>query len=115
VTPLLSGFFIMLYFINPHNDLFSCRFKNLTGLECPTCGMTRALHETARMNILDGFGYHLFGPLLFVILFIMLFKYCFELFRNRIILINVSQGGLKFLLSGFALGWFFFWIYRLIV
>lgn len=44
---------IALFFLDPatHSFLPSCLFHRLTGLYCPGCGATRALHQLARGNI----------------------------------------------------------------
>ena len=114
VTILLTGFFLMLYLINPYSGFFHCRFNKLTGLECPTCGMTRSLLATARINIMDGFSHHLFGPLLFLFLLIVLLKYALELTRHKHMQINLPPGMVKYLFAGFGLAWFSLWIFRML-
>jgi hypothetical protein len=41
-----------------------CGFKYLTGLPCPTCGLTRALCHAIRGDWARSLGYHPAGPLL---------------------------------------------------
>jgi hypothetical protein len=43
-----------------------CLFRNLTGIPCPGCGLTRSVVATAHLRPAEGFGFHLFGPLVFV-------------------------------------------------
>lgn len=43
-----------------------CLFKNLTGLPCPGCGLTRSFACLAHLELTKAFRYHPFGPLFFV-------------------------------------------------
>lgn len=39
-----------------------CTFHAMTGLPCPTCGITRSFAATAHGHLVEAFRYHLFGP-----------------------------------------------------
>lgn len=39
-----------------------CAFHAMTGLPCPTCGITRSFAATAHGHLMEAFRYHLFGP-----------------------------------------------------
>jgi hypothetical protein len=57
------------FVITPHaseNGPTICPFRLMTGLPCPGCGLTRSFVSTAHGDFRDAFGFHLFGPLLFV-------------------------------------------------
>ena len=43
----------------------SCLFRELTGLSCLTCGLTRSLQASAHAHLLTAFQFHLAGPFLF--------------------------------------------------
>ena len=43
-----------------------CPIRHLTGIPCPTCGMTRSFMAIARGDWNQAFAHHLFGPVLFV-------------------------------------------------
>lgn len=45
-----------------------CAFHAMTGLPCPTCGMTRSFAATAHGQLGLAFHYHAFGPFAFVAL-----------------------------------------------
>lgn len=52
----------ILYFI-PYDWVYEkddtiCMFKNLTGLECPGCGMTRALISIIHFDFVIAYGYN---------------------------------------------------------
>jgi Protein of unknown function (DUF2752) len=43
-----------------------CTFRNLTGLRCPGCGMTRSFVYMGHLDPLAAFRMHLLGPLLYL-------------------------------------------------
>lgn len=47
-----------------------CMFHVLSGLDCPGCGITRALHELLHGRVEEAFR---FNPMLFVLVFVALF------------------------------------------
>ena len=47
----------------------SCPFKLITGLECPGCGTTRALHHLLHGRVAEAFR---FNPMLFVLMAVAL-------------------------------------------
>ncbi len=54
-----------LYNQNHRISFLQCPIRHLTGIPCPTCGMTRAFMALARGNLNEAVTYHLFSPLLF--------------------------------------------------
>jgi hypothetical protein len=61
---------IVLYLFDPSTHSFypPCVFRSMTGLLCPGCGITRALHQLLHGRIADAFHYNavvlVLGPLL---------------------------------------------------
>ncbi|HXC16537.1 MAG TPA: DUF2752 domain-containing protein [Holophagaceae bacterium] len=47
-----------------------CAFQAMTGLPCPTCGITRSFAATAHGQLRLAFHYHAFGPFAFVALLV---------------------------------------------
>jgi hypothetical protein len=45
-----------------------CIFRNITGIACPGCGMTRSLIATGHLHLEDALMFHPLGPVVFVIL-----------------------------------------------
>ena len=45
-----------------------CLFRNITGIACPGCGMTRSLIATGHLHFEDALTFHPLGPVVFVIL-----------------------------------------------
>jgi len=60
-----------------------CPIRSLTGIPCPTCGMTRSLMAVARGEWGEAIGYHAFGPLLFLILLVAALHLLLELGLQR--------------------------------
>ena len=59
-TVLLCGAF--LYWFNPSQFIFSpkCPFKLLTGLDCPGCGIQRAVHAFSHGRFIEAIRYNYF-------------------------------------------------------
>lgn len=49
--------YIGIYLLTDHG--IPCVFRMITGLQCPGCGMTRALGALARGNLAEAVGYNL--------------------------------------------------------
>jgi hypothetical protein len=60
-----------------------CPIRHLTGIPCPTCGMTRSFMAIAQGNWSQAFAHHLFGPVLFVGLAIAVVHLSTELIVGR--------------------------------
>lgn len=48
----------------------TCAFKNLTGLSCPGCGLSRSLVAATHNDVGGSFTFHRLGPLTLVYIFI---------------------------------------------
>lgn len=59
---LLVGIVIFYYFVNPSMKLFpiKCVWHLLTGTDCPSCGMQRALHALTHGNLKEALNYNYF-------------------------------------------------------
>jgi hypothetical protein len=62
---------------------FACPIRCLTGVPCPTCGMTRSIMAIARGDWQTAISMHLFGPILFLICTLVITHTAFELLANR--------------------------------
>ncbi len=60
-----------------------CPIRALTGIPCPTCGMTRSFVAIAHGDLAEAFIQHLFGPLLFLGLALAVIHVVRELSTNR--------------------------------
>ena len=93
---------LLLALGNPHSTSWplKCPLYQFTGLQCPLCGMQRAIHELFHGNITEAWtlnpGFFLFSPYWFIIFIGMTFptlqktssivRFCF---RNKIILLSI--------------------------
>lgn len=53
---------LLYYFVNPLSDSFSvkCIWKELTGTQCPACGVQRALHSLLHGDFIKALRYNYF-------------------------------------------------------
>ncbi len=105
--------FLIPLFFNPHEaENTICSFKNQTGYDCPTCGMTRSLYEFVHFRIFTSFSYHLMGPLFYSVLIILLIKYLIELKKK--ILYRFDRRFIIGLTGLFFFTWLLYWIWKFI-
>lgn len=59
---LLAAIVIFYYFVNPSMKLFpiKCVWHLLTGTDCPSCGMQRALHALTHGDLKEALRYNYF-------------------------------------------------------
>jgi hypothetical protein len=77
----------------------SCAFKGLTGLECPTCGSTRAVLFLAQGDILSSFKMNPLASLCFIVavvfLLYSLLTLVFDAPRIGVVLSNKEKDALR--------------------
>ncbi|NLX76340.1 MAG: DUF2752 domain-containing protein [Clostridiaceae bacterium] len=88
----------LIYKVNPSTTPLTppCSLRYLTGLYCPGCGMTRALHAAFHLRFAEAFSYNLLWPLIVIFISVVLYIWVFllvtgknpftrfdELFKNR--------------------------------
>ncbi|MBW4549919.1 MAG: DUF2752 domain-containing protein [Aphanocapsa sp. GSE-SYN-MK-11-07L] len=62
---------------------FACPVRHLTGIPCPTCGMTRSFMAIAEGNWQQAISMHLFGPILFLACLVTVLHVGLELATNQ--------------------------------
>lgn len=80
---LLSLVCFYYYIFNHYNIGISCLFHELTGLDCPGCGITRLLFSLLELDFYQAFRYN---PLIFISLPFLIFyliDYIIKTFTNR--------------------------------
>jgi hypothetical protein len=76
MTPLVSSFF---YAAGYRISWIFCPLRYLTGVICPSCGMTRSFVSLVRGELRGAIEYHLFGPILFIYLSLISVHWIWEL------------------------------------
>lgn len=80
VSPLIGSY------VYSHTQLtspFFCPIKTLTGIPCPSCGMTRSFLALAQGNLNESLNYHLFGFILFLGLLLTTVHLLIEILTQR--------------------------------
>ena len=111
---LILAFLIAARFHNPlESRLITCHFKELTGYECPTCGLSRSIYSLISLNIADSLSYNPLGIFLILGLFALLIKFSAELTSKKEIIIHVTKSSRKLIIIFLLLLVFSTWILRL--
>lgn len=106
-----AGIIFLLSAWNPESQpLTNCQFRELTGLSCPTCGMSRSLHEAAQLHFLKSLKFHgsgifVFGGLIFLSAWILS-----EIISGKKLAWNLSSKAKKALLLTIMSIWLFSWL-----
>ncbi len=61
ILTILTLFLLVIEFVP-----VTCIFKQVTGIYCPACGMTRAFHSILNFNFRDAFCYNILSIPLFI-------------------------------------------------
>lgn len=92
-----------------------CRFKSITGLSCPTCGITRSLHAAANLDFIDSVMFNPVGLLIYISVLLLLVKCIYEISIKRKLEITRTLVKPKIFLSSILGFWSVFWIARLLI
>lgn len=79
-APLIGTYF---YNQNYRIPFLVCPIRHLTGIPCPTCGMTRSFMAIGRGDLSQAVAEHLFGPLLFTSFVIAIVHITLELLTKH--------------------------------
>jgi len=102
------------YLIDPAGRMpVNCLFHRYTGLSCPTCGLSRSVHETVHLQIAGALHHHWMGPVLVIIACLLLVKLVVEWVTGRTVTIPLSRSALWGIIALFLLIWLAFFLIRL--
>jgi hypothetical protein len=111
------------------NSLVLCPLRAVTGIPCPSCGLTRAMAHLERGHWAEALKFHPFSPLLFVLALALILLLLLELATRKAIIFNPlkSRRGIYVLFAVVAVfqvwrtviffahgGWTVFWHENLI-
>lgn len=73
---VLLGLFIVFFFIKLFGKITGsiCLIRGLTGIPCPSCGMSRAIIAVINGDIINAFKFHPLFWLPFIVLVLIIFK-----------------------------------------
>ncbi|MBN1626946.1 MAG: DUF2752 domain-containing protein [Deltaproteobacteria bacterium] len=111
---LIFALLIAARLYNPfESELMTCRFKDLTGYDCPTCGMSRSVYSILSLDIVDSVSYHPLGGLLILGLFAVLVRSAAELITGKEFIIPVKKSFRRFVMLFILFLLFATWIFKL--
>ena len=112
---LLMIILLFSIFTNPEKVNFSkCYFQELTGLPCPTCGLSHSFYAASHLHLIKSFKFHLMGPIIFLIILFFLLKFLLEISTQKNLKIRLNPNIIKITLVVFSFSWLSFWIIRLV-
>jgi hypothetical protein len=89
---------------------YKCGFKELTGYDCPTCGISRSIHSATHFELADSFNHNPLGLIIFVSLIIVIAILLLEIItRHKIIVQPKLLKSGRFYISLFSI-WMLYWI-----
>lgn len=115
IAGVLFLILLISYFYDPVNyKITDCSFKHITGLSCPGCGLSRSFHSVANMNLPEAFGFHLLGPVFFLLLLSVSVIYSYEAISGNRIKTGINRRTWKSIAIIILTIWFIFWIVRMV-
>ena len=116
VAGILFMILIFSFLFDPSKyQLIECAFHNITGLPCPSCGLTRSFHSMAHLHFNDAFGLNWMGPVLFTGILLLGFMLFGEAVSGSRIQFRSKVISLKVLFFGLIGLWLVVWVVRLVV
>lgn len=101
--------------VNPEeSNITTCRFHELTGLDCPACGISRSFYALSHFKFSDAYDYHIFGPVLFLIFLFLLLFFLIELMIRMEIKLSSQFINFKLFSVVFIGLWLTAWILKIL-
>ena len=99
--------------IDPLEMGWHCRFHKWSGMSCPTCGLSRSLHETMHLNIAAAIRLHPFGPLIVGLMLAVLGRLGYVAFYGGPFISERYRVPVRWFVGIVAVAWIVFWLVRL--
>ncbi len=111
---LILGSFLVFPFLTDHGDTgLVCQFHKMTGLSCPTCGMSRSLYELVHLHIAASFRFHLFGPVVYLVAVMLFLKLSLELALGTRLTPGISNNIYCRVILWTVIMWVIYWLVRM--
>lgn len=115
LVAVFLGVILFPFLISPvPAGIITCKFHQITGHSCPTCGMTRSLVALTHFHLKEAFLYHLFGPLVYVLFLVSFVALLTEIITGRKIGLKIKPLTIHIIIGIFFSLWIIFWIVRLV-
>ncbi len=103
--------FISIYLWNPYaHPLTVCKFHQLTGISCPTCGMSRSVQAAAHLHLFESLKFHGAGWIVLAGLTFLLAWALAEAFLGKKLRIPLSSRNKRLIFQGIISLWIFSWL-----
>ena len=93
----------------------TCLFRELTGVDCLTCGITRSLEAAAYGDILASVHFHLLGPLILAGMIVSCVMFVAEACTGKRIVLVTHSRWWRYALWGSAAVWIIYGVVRALV
>ena len=80
--------FLAFDWVTSPNSPVLCPLRAVTGIPCPSCGLTRALAHLERGHVAEALRFHPFVPLVFAAALVLIALLLVELATHRAIIVN---------------------------
>lgn len=115
LATVFLGLILFPFLINPAPaGIITCKFHQITGHSCPTCGLTRSLVALIHFHVKEAFQYHLFGPLVYVIFLVFFIASLTEIITGKKIGLGIKPLTIRIAVGLFLSLWVIFWIARFV-
>ncbi len=104
----------LVWLIDPMQVGWHCRFNAWSGLSCPTCGLSRSLHDTMHLDLLSAFRFHILGPVLVLIMIATFVRLTYARVTGREVIPEKNKRLVWIVAWVVGLVWVAYWLVRLI-
>jgi hypothetical protein len=99
--------------LNPEKiNLITCYLKEATGYSCLTCGLSRSFYAASHLHLLESFGFHLMGPIIYFSLLLLFLRFSFEAVARKEVRLKTDPRITKIILVSFSCLWLGFSVIR---
>ncbi len=111
-SALLLILLVSLFWDPEKISLVTCFLKEATGYSCLTCGLSRSFYAASHLHLLESFGFHLMGPIIYFSLMILFLRFSFEAVARKEVRIKTDPRITKIILVSFSCLWLGFSVIR---